>query len=132
MKQSSTMHHGIGRRKSATARVWIKSGTGAISVNGRDYKEYFDTDATRNGLCTPLVATGLAKNYDVMANVQGGGRTGQSDAIKLGVARALLVIDENLRPVLRENGLLTVDARVKERKKYGQKAARKKFQFVKR
>ncbi|MEI7580986.1 MAG: 30S ribosomal protein S9 [bacterium] len=132
MKQSNTMHHGIGRRKSATARVWMKSGTGVISVNGRDYKEYFDTDTARTAVCTPLVLTGLSKNYDVMANVQGGGRTGQSGAIMLGVARALLTIDENLRPTLREQGLLTVDSRVKERKKYGQKAARKKFQFVKR
>jgi small subunit ribosomal protein S9 len=132
MKQSNTMHHGIGRRKSATARVWMKSGTGVISVNGRDYKEYFDTDTTRAAVCSPLVLTGLQKNYDVTANVQGGGRTGQSDAIMLGVARALLGIDENLRPTLREKGLLTVDSRVKERKKYGQKAARKKFQFVKR
>ena len=132
MKQSNTMHHGIGRRKSATARVWMKSGTGVISVNGRDYKEYFDTDATRTAVSTALVLTGLNKNYDVMANVQGGGRTGQSDAIMLGVARALVTMDENLRPMLREKGLLTVDSRVKERKKYGQKAARKKFQFVKR
>ncbi len=126
------MHHGIGRRKSATARVWIKGGTGSISVNGSDYKKYFDTDATRDAVCAPLVVTGLSKNYDVQANVQGGGRTGQSDAIKLGVARALLAENEGLRAVLRANGLLTVDARVKERKKYGQKAARKKFQFVKR
>ncbi len=132
MKQSSTMHHGIGRRKSATARVWLKSGSGAISVNGLDYAKYFDTDATRAAVSTPLNVTGKAKNFDVVANVQGGGRTGQSDAIKLGISRALLTTDESLRAVLRENDLLTVDSRVKERKKYGQKAARKKFQFVKR
>ncbi len=132
MKQSSTMHHGIGRRKSATARVWLKNGTGAISVNGRDHAHYFDTDVTRAGLFIPLTVTGKAKSFDVVANVQGGGRTGQSDAIKLGIARALLASDESLRLVLRENSLLTVDSRVKERKKYGQKAARKKFQFVKR
>jgi len=132
MKQSSTMHHGVGRRKSATARVWLKSGNGTISVNGRDYAQYFDTDATRQGLLSALNVTGHIKKFDVAANVQGGGRTGQSDAIKLGIARALLTVDENLRGVLREHGLLTVDSRVKERKKYGQKAARKKFQFVKR
>jgi len=126
------MHHGVGRRKSATARVWLKSGNGTISVNGRDYAQYFDTDATRQGLLSALNVTGHIKKFDVAANVQGGGRTGQSDAIKLGIARALLTVDENLRGVLREHGLLTVDSRVKERKKYGQKAARKKFQFVKR
>ena len=126
------MHHGIGRRKSATARVWLKSGTGAIVVNGRDHAKYFDTDATRSALFMPLNVTGKNTNYDVVANVQGGGRTGQSDAIKLGIARALLTTDESLRAVLRQNDLLTVDSRVKERKKYGQKAARKKFQFVKR
>ena len=126
------MHHGIGRRKSATARVWLKNGSGSIVVNGRDYAQYFDTDATRQGLLAPLNVTGHNKSYDIVANVQGGGRTGQSDAIKLGIARALLTIDEGLRLVLRANSLLTVDSRVKERKKYGQKAARKKFQFVKR
>ena len=126
------MHHGIGRRKSATARVWLKSGSGAISVNGVDYTKYFDTDVAREALLIPLNVTGKAKNFDVVANVQGGGRTGQSDAIKLGISRALLTTDESLRLVLRENDLLTVDSRVKERKKYGQKAARKKFQFVKR
>lgn len=126
------MHHGVGRRKSATARVWLKSGNGTVSVNGRDYAQYFDTDATRQGLLSALNVTGQLKKFDVAANVQGGGRTGQSDAIKLGIARALLTVDESLRGVLRENGLLTVDSRIKERKKYGQKAARKKFQFVKR
>ena len=132
MKLSSTMHHGVGRRKSATARVWLKNGSGSILVNGRNYAEYFDTDATRQGLVSALTVTGLTNNFDVSANVQGGGRTGQSDAIKLGIARALLTVDESHRAVLREHGLLTVDSRVKERKKYGQKAARKKFQFVKR
>jgi len=126
------MHHGIGRRKSATARVWLKSGSGLISVNGVDYTKYFDTDVSREALLIPLNVTGKNKNFDVVANVQGGGRTGQSDAIKLGISRALLTVDESLRLVLRENDLLTVDSRVKERKKYGQKAARKKFQFVKR
>ena len=107
------MHHGIGRRKSATARVWLKSGSGAISVNGVDYTKYFDTDVAREALLIPLNVTGKAKNFDVVANVQGGGRTGQSDAIKLGISRALLTTDESLRLVLRENDLLTVDSRVK-------------------
>jgi len=132
MKQATAIHHGVGRRKSATARVWLKNGNGSVVVNGRDYAQYFDTEVTRVNLLAALKVTGHSTSFDIAANVQGGGRTGQSDAIKLGIARALLTIDENYRPALRENGLLTVDSRVKERKKYGQKAARKKFQFVKR
>jgi len=132
MKQSSTTQHGVGRRKSATARVWLKNGSGSVVVNGLDYAKYFDTDVRREDVTRALNVTGHLKSYDVLVNVQGGGRAGQSGAVQLGIARALLAGDENLRPVLREHGLLTVDSRVKERKKYGQKAARKKFQFVKR
>lgn len=132
MKQSTSAHHGVGRRKSAVARVWLKPGKGAIKVNGRDHKEYFDTDTAREKVMVPFNLTETAKKFDVQVNVVGGGQTGQSDATKLGIARALLTVDENLRPVLKKHGLLTVDARVKERKKYGQPGARKKFQFVKR
>lgn len=130
----STTHnfHGIGRRKSSVARVWMKSGSGKVTVNGKDYKKYFDTINTRLNVELPLKATGLAGKYDIEVNLCGGGKNGQSDAVKLAIARALLSTEEKLRKVLRQNALLTVDSRVKERKKYGQKGARKKFQFVKR
>lgn len=123
--------HGVGRRKSSVARVWLRRGTGKIRVNGKEFTEYFDTEITRLAASTPFrMIPGSA--YDVVANVNGGGSTGQADAIKLGIARAMVSVDEGLRIVLREHDLLTVDSRVKERKKYGQKAARRKFQFVKR
>ncbi len=124
--------HGVGRRKRSVARAWLKPGKGSIVVNGKDYTEYFDTDVTKNMILTPFKVVGKDKNFDVNVNVQGGGMVGQAQAIRLSFARALLSIDENLRSVLRKNGLLTVDARIKERKKYGQKGARAKFQFVKR
>lgn len=124
--------HGVGRRKRSVARAWLKPGKGSILVNGKDYTEYFDTDVTKNMILTPLKVSGNDKKFDLNINVHGGGMVGQAQAIRLSVARALLSIDENLRSVLRKNGLLTVDARIKERKKYGQKGARAKFQFVKR
>lgn len=132
MKQTSSAHHGVGRRKSAVARVWLKPGKGEIKVNGRDHKEYFDTDVARGKVIVPLALTENTQKFDVNVNVVGGGQIGQSDATKLGIARALLTVDEGFRAVLKKHGLLTVDARVKERKKYGQPGARKKFQFVKR
>lgn len=125
-------NHGVGRRKSAVARVWLKTGKGEITVNGLDYAKYFDTDVTRDAVCTALEVTNHRKSFDIKVNVTGGGGTGQSDAAKLGIARALLTVDENLRPILKKHGLLTVDSRVVERKKPGQPGARKKFQFVKR
>lgn len=124
--------HGVGRRKRSVARAWLKPGKGSILVNGKDYTEYFDTDVTKNMILTSLKVSGNDKKFDLNINVQGGGMVGQAQAIRLSIARALLSIDENLRSVLRKNGLLTVDARIKERKKYGQKGARAKFQFVKR
>lgn len=126
------LSHAIGRRKKAVARVWLKRGKGAISVNGRKVEEYFDTDITRLAATMPFRVLPISSNYDVHANVTGGGLWGQADAVKLGIARAFATLDEAARPVLRQHGLLTVDARNKERKKYGQKAARRKFQFVKR
>ena len=128
----SLNYRGVGRSKSSVARVFLSQGAGKIEVNGRTSQEYFDTDVNRSLLEIPLKLTGTDKTVDVMANVQGGGLAGQADAIKLGIARALLSLDENLKPLLKQNGLLTVDDRIKERKKYGQKAARRKFQFVKR
>jgi small subunit ribosomal protein S9 len=132
MQAATRNFHGIGRRKSSVARVWMKSGSGKLIINGKDYKKYFDTTNTRLNVEIPLKVTGLAGKYDIEVNLCGGGKNGQSDAVRLAISRALLLIEEKLRKTLRQNGLLTVDSRVKERKKYGQKAARKKFQFVKR
>ncbi len=124
--------HGIGRRKSCSARVWLRKGKGNMSVNGLPYDQYFDTEISCLEATKPFQICKEASNYDVEVNIIGGGKRAQADAIKLGFARALVTIYENLRPVLRDHKLLTVDSRVKERKKYGQKAARRKFQFVKR
>lgn len=125
--------NGVGRRKAAIARVWVKRGTGVVEVNGKKVDQYFDTDIARLAAVKPVeVMPEFFKRYDVQVNVQGGGLHAQADAVKLGIARAAVKIDEEARGLLRANGLLTVDSRVKERKKYGQKAARRKFQFVKR
>lgn len=125
--------HGVGRRKTAVARVWVTQGSSeSILINGLSHKEYFDTSITRAMIEAPLKATGLEKKFTISVNVNGGGLVGQAEATRLGIARALLASNEALKPVLKENSLLTVDSRVKERKKYGQKAARRKFQFTKR
>lgn len=124
--------HGVGRRKSSVARIWLRRGSGNIVVNDRDYKDYFDTLVTRLEVERPFSVLDKKPSFDVQVNVTGGGPRGQADAVKLGIARALLQTDEELRSLLREHDLLTVDARVKERKKYGQRGARRKFQFVKR
>lgn len=123
---------GVGRRKSAVARVWLTRGHGVLVINGRDYEAYFDTPKTRLSVTEPLRAVSDASRYDANVNVQGGGLPAQADAVKLGFARALLTLNSDLRPALRRAGLLTVDSRVKERKKYGRRAARRRFQFVKR
>jgi small subunit ribosomal protein S9 len=122
----------VGRRKKAIARVWARRGTGNVVVNGLEHEKYFDTDAMRVEASQPLVLCALGRNYDFQINVSGGGKKGQSGAVKLAISRALVTIDPTIRAALREHDLLTVDARNKERKKYGQKAARRKFQFVKR
>jgi small subunit ribosomal protein S9 len=123
---------GTGRRKAAIARVWARRGSGSVIVNGQDFKKYFDTSTMILAVEKPFSTCSIAKEYDFQVSVIGGGKMGQSQAVQLGVARALLEIDETLRPLLRQNNLLTVDSRIKERKKYGQKGARRKFQFVKR
>lgn len=130
----SLLGHGVGRRKSAVARVWLRKGVGSIVVNGKNYDEYFDTSLTRLAVVTPFDVMGrnALQGYDVLVNVHGGGRTGQADATKLGIARALVEANAELRPMMRGADLLTVDSRLKERKKYGQRGARRKFQFVKR
>lgn len=124
--------HGVGRRKSSVARVWLRKGNGKMTVNGRTCDEYFNTKFLRQSAKTPFQVCEQSKIYDVEVNIAGGGVSAQADAVKLGFARALVSIDEALKPELRKHGLLTVDARVKERKKYGRKAARRRFQFVKR
>jgi small subunit ribosomal protein S9 len=123
---------GTGRRKSAVARVRIRPGTGSITVNGKDFQEFFPTDDTRNLVTGPLTATECREKFDIFVNVRGGGPTGQAGAVRLGIARALKVDDESNEGALREGGFLTRDARMKERKKYGQRGARRKFQFSKR
>lgn len=128
----SSTYHGVGRRKSAIARVWLKTGKGTLVINGRKYEDYFDTNIARNNIVIPFHTVGMVGKYDANINVQGGGYTSQSDAVRLGISRALLKYDEKLRPTLKKAKLLHCDARVKERKKYGQKGARAKFQFVKR
>lgn len=124
--------HKIGRRKTSVARVYVKPGTGNISVNGKDAKEYFCTDVLVYKVNQPFLLTETAGQYDVKINVFGGGITGQAEAIRLGLSRALCEINEENRAILKPHGLLTRDARMVERKKPGQKKARKKFQFSKR
>ena len=124
--------HKIGRRKTSVARVDVKPGTGNISVNGKDAKTYFCTDVLVYKVNQPFLLTETVGQYDLTVNVIGGGTTGQAEAIRLGVSRALCAINEEFRTVLKPAGLLTRDARMVERKKPGQKKARKKFQFSKR
>lgn len=132
-KRGAPLAHGVGRRKSSVARVWLhRGGKGAVLVNGRAYQTYFTTDLARADVAVPFKVIPGAEAFDVEVNVYGGGVNSQAGAVRLGIARALLANNESLRSALREHDLLTVDARVKERKKYGQKAARRKFQFVKR
>jgi small subunit ribosomal protein S9 len=123
---------GTGRRKTSVARVRVKSGAGEFTVNGKKLDEYFPTDAMRVIAQGPLKATGVGARFDVHANVSGGGPVGQAGAVRLGIARALLRADTTLEAALREGGFLTRDARMKERKKYGQRGARRRFQFSKR
>jgi len=129
---SSDSLAGIGRRKESVARVRLIPGTGAIVVNSRPYDQYFPREALRLAVKAPLLLTHQLGKYNVIANVQGGGMTGQAGAIKMGIARALLQVDAANRATLRGAGLLTRDPRMKERKKYGQKGARKRFQWTKR
>ena len=127
----STIHK-IGRRKTSVARVYVKPGSGNITVNGKEAKEYFSTDVMVYKLNQPFILTETVGQYDVTVNVFGGGNTGQAEAIRLGVSRALCEINAEFRLNLKPAGLLTRDARMVERKKPGQKKARKRFQFSKR
>ena len=123
---------GTGRRKTAIARVRLAAGSGKIVINNRPFENYFNTEVLRGMVTQPFTATQSGTKYDTRVNVIGGGPTGQAGAVRHGIARALLVADAALRPTLKAAGLLTRDPRMKERKKYGQPGARKRYQFSKR
>jgi len=123
---------GTGRRKKAIARIRIKPGTGTFTVNEKSYENFFTEDKDRRAVLSPLTFANMVKAWDVFANVKGGGFAGQAGAVTLGLARALVIAAPEVEGLLRDQGLLTRDARMKERKKYGQKGARKRFQFSKR
>ncbi len=125
-------YYGTGRRKTSIARVFLRPGSGKFTINGRAFEEYFVTEQQRITARRVLVFTDMGSTFDVLATVKGGGVTAQADAVKMGTARALLEYNIELRASLKEQGFLTRDARMKERKKYGQKGARKRFQFSKR
>lgn len=124
--------HKIGRRKNAVARIYMSEGNGTVTVNGKDYKVYFPTEVMQYKVQQPFALTENVDKYDVKVNVFGGGTTGQVEAVRLAISRALCEIDEENRKALKPEGLLTRDPRMVERKKFGQKKARKKFQFSKR
>ena len=125
-------YYGTGRRKTAVARVFLRPGSGDFKVNGRPFEEYFVTESQRSSAKQALVSSESAASFNVIANVSGGGVNGQADAVKLGTARALMLFNSELRKKLKAEGLVSRDARGKERKKYGQKGARKRFQYSKR
>jgi small subunit ribosomal protein S9 len=125
-------YYGTGRRKTSTARVFLRPGNGTLTINTRTFEAFFPTEALRTQIKTPLVLTETADKFDVLATIAGGGIAGQAGALRLGIARALVEYNIELRQRLKKAGFLTRDARIKERKKYGQKGARKRFQFSKR
>lgn len=127
-----TQYYATGRRKESTARVFLRPGTGTITVNQREFAKFFPSEALRVQVKQPLLLTENADKFDVLCTVAGGGVTGQAGAIRLGIARALVELNAENRPRLKKEGLLTRDARAKERKKYGMAGARKRFQFSKR
>ncbi len=125
-------YYGTGRRKTATARVYLRPGGGNVVVNRKDFDSYFPNETLRMIIRQPLNLTETTNKFDILANVAGGGPAGQAGAIRHGITRALLEYNADLRPTLKHAGLITRDPRIKERKKYGQKGARKRFQFSKR
>ena len=129
---AAVQYYGTGRRKTSTARVFLRPGTGAISINRRTFEAFFPTEALRTQIRTPLVLTETSEKFDILATVAGGGVSGQAGAVRLGISRALVEYNLELRKRLKNEGLLTRDARAKERKKYGMAGARKRFQFSKR
>jgi small subunit ribosomal protein S9 len=129
---ADTQYYGTGRRKTSVARVYLRPGKGEIKVNRRDFEDYFPNEALRMIIRQPLSLTETTENFDILVNVGGGGISGQAGAVRHGITRALLEYNGDLRPSLKKAGLVTRDPRKKERKKYGQKGARARFQFSKR
>ena len=129
---AAVQYYGTGRRKTSTARVFLRPGAGTLTINRRTFEEFFPTEALRTQIKTPLVLTENVEKFDVLATVAGGGISGQAGAVRLGITRALVLYNAELRKKLKKAGLLTRDARAKERKKYGMAGARKRFQFSKR
>jgi small subunit ribosomal protein S9 len=127
-----TQYYGTGRRKTAVARVFLRPGHGKIVVNHKPFETYFERESSKLIIRQPLELTGSGVSFDIVVNVNGGGKSGQAGAVRLGIARALIESNPSLRGVLKANGLLTRDSRKVERKKYGQPGARKRFQFSKR
>jgi len=125
-------YYGTGRRKTSTARVYLRPGTGEIQINRKPFDQYFPNQALRMVIRQPLQLTETANKFDILVNVAGGGPAGQAGAVRHGITRALMEFNADLRPTLKGAGLVTRDPRIKERKKYGQKGARKRFQFSKR
>ena len=126
------IYYATGRRKTAIAKTWLKSGTGQISINGRSIDNYFTFETAKTITTQPLSLTNTRESYDIKVSVIGGGITGQAGAIRHGITRALMLVSPELRPALKKAGFVTRDPRSKERKKYGQKGARARFQFSKR
>jgi small subunit ribosomal protein S9 len=122
----------LGRRKTAIARIYLERGKGTITINNRDYKQYFSTEVLQNKVIQPLVLTGQNEQFDIRVNVEGGGTTGQAEAIRLAISRALVELDGEVKSKLRADGLVTRDPRMVERKKFGRRKARRRFQFSKR
>ena len=129
---AETQFYGTGRRKTSTARVYLRPGTGEIVINRKAFDQYFPNEALRMIIRQPLQLTETASKFDILVNVAGGGPAGQAGAVRHGITRALMEFNADLRPTLKQAGLVTRDPRIKERKKYGQKGARKRFQFSKR
>jgi small subunit ribosomal protein S9 len=129
---AQTIYHAVGKRKTAVARVWMTPGEGRITVNKRPVDEYFKRPTLLRVLEQPLLLTGTKGQFDIKVNVRGGGLSGQAGAVTHGIARALLEVDPSHREVLKKAGLITRDARIKERKKYGRRGARARFQYSKR
>jgi small subunit ribosomal protein S9 len=129
---AAVQYYGTGRRKTSTARVFLRPGTGAITINYRTFEGFFPTEALRTQIRRPLVLTENTEKFDILATVEGGGVSGQAGAVRLGISRALVEYNVELRKALKDEGMLTRDARAKERKKYGMAGARKRFQFSKR
>ena len=129
---AANSYYGTGRRKTSSARVYLRQGTGKVSINGRTLAEFFGRETGRMIVRQPLALTNHLGTFDIMVNVTGGGESGQAGAVRLGIARALVEYNGELRKALKNEGLLTRDPRAKERKKYGMAGARKRFQFSKR